>query len=212
MIIYWGRETRPAAGQIDPGPLPRNTQQSYQSLAPRPASRQDRHGGVAFSCRHLLLIRRHLALRVRSNMLYRVRACTRVSRWQFVRMEPAETATVQLDKHAPSAGDWSPAFDGTGRSRFRLNLRRRHAWRRRHRRRHHRGAGGLRLDVHLDASRPGEPPRPKRRREATRRSRMPRVSVCPGSEPPAPFTIPSVACRNAVSRSGGAGLVCRQGN
>lgn len=171
-MIYWRRESRPAAGQIDPGPLPRNTQQSYQSLAPRPASRQDRHGGVAFSCRHLLLIRRHLALRVRSSMLYRVQGCTRVSRWQFVRTEPAETATMQLDKHAPSAGDWSPAFDGTGRGRFRLDLGRRHAWRRRHRRRHHRGAGGLRLDVHLDASRPGEPrPQAPSSRRAVERPR-----------------------------------------
>lgn len=34
--------------------------ETYQSAAPRPASRQATHGGLALSCRHLLLMRRHL--------------------------------------------------------------------------------------------------------------------------------------------------------
>lgn len=33
---------------------------TYQSAALRPASLQAMHGGFAFSCRHLLLMRRHL--------------------------------------------------------------------------------------------------------------------------------------------------------
>lgn len=35
-----------------------------------PASAHDRHGGVALSCKHLLLMRRHLGILVRTNVFY----------------------------------------------------------------------------------------------------------------------------------------------
>lgn len=70
MVFYWRGER--GSNWAESAPLPAHTWHSYQSLAPRPASRHDRHGGVALSCRHLLLIRRHLASRVRSTMLYRI--------------------------------------------------------------------------------------------------------------------------------------------
>jgi hypothetical protein len=127
-----------------------------------------------------------------------------------VRKEPAETATVQLDKHAPSAGDWSPAFDGTGRGRFRLDLLRRHAWSRRHRRHHQRGPGGLHLGVHLDASRPGASSKAPSGYRETKPGRRGCLFV-PGRNLQRSSRFP-VLLAGAQSRSGGAGMVCRQGN
>lgn len=158
------------------------------------------------SCRHLLLIRRHLALRVRSlrtessSTDTRTRcSCSRrshsiaTSRRQVARAEAAGYK-LQLGTHAPSASDWRSPADDTRRPSLGVRLVGTHARRvlAQVGRRRHRDHGRLllllpgrhHLDVHVcacvgaAAARPGCRTGPSRSRKNGAGTTTPPMLTC----------------------------------